>query len=132
MMRSIVFTLLQLVAVLGASLGVYGAETPQPSTNAPSRYEFRQQHSVDGIGKFYMGREIAHVMGHQAADWLERPSRDEEEKTELLVEELKIKPGHVVADIGAGSGYFSRRLARKVGERGRILAVDIQQEMLDL
>src|SRR6266571_2677644 len=108
-MRSIVLTLLQLVALLGASLRVYSAETPQPSTNAPGHYEFRQQHSVDGIGKFYQGREIAHVMGHQAADWLERPTRDEEERTELLVDSLRIKPGDTVADIGAGTGYFSRR-----------------------
>jgi len=131
-MRSIVFTLLQLVALLGVSLRVYGAETPEPSTNAPSHYEFRQQHSVDGIGKFYLGREIAHVMGHQAADWLERPTRDEEEKTELLVDALGVKAGDVVADIGAGTGYFSRRLSKKVGATGSILAVDIQPEMLDL
>ncbi len=95
-------------------------------------YEFRQEHSRDGIGKFYLGREIAQVMGHQAADWLERQERDAEEKTELLVASLPIMPGDVVADIGAGTGYFSRRLARKVGVAGKILAVDIQPEMLDL
>ena len=98
----------------------------------PARYEYREIHSRDGIGKFYMGREIAHVMGHQAADWLERPERDEEEKTELLVESLSVKSGEVVADIGAGTGYFSRRLAKKVGHKGKILAVEIQQEMIDL
>jgi ubiquinone/menaquinone biosynthesis C-methylase UbiE len=95
-------------------------------------YEFRQEHSGDGIGKFYLGREIAQVMGHQAADWLERQERDAEEKTELLVASLPIKPGDVVADIGAGTGYFSRRLAKKVGAAGKILAVDIQPEMLEL
>ena len=96
-----------------------------------NRYEFRAEHSRDGIGKFYLGREIAHVMGHQAADWLERPERDEEEHTERLVEALPVKPGDVVADIGAGTGYFSRRLAKKVGAKGKILAVDIQPEMID-
>jgi len=79
-----------------------------------------------------MGREIAHVMGHEAADWLERGEREEEERPDLLLKELKIKQGDVVADIGAGSGYYTRRLAKLVGERGIVYAVDIQQEMLDL
>src|SRR2546421_5919681 len=96
------------------------------------RYVFREDHSPDGIGKFYMGREIAHVMGHQAADWLERPQREEEEKTDLLVRSLNIRPGSVVADIGAGTGYFCRRLSKLVGDKGQILAVDIQPEMLQL
>ena len=97
-----------------------------------AEYEFRKEHSPDGIGKFYMGREIAHVMGHQAADWLERPERDKEEHTEKLVQAINIKPGEAVADIGAGTGYFTRRLAEKVGPRGKVFAVDIQPEMLTL
>jgi len=99
---------------------------------ATNRYEFHQPHDPAGIGKFYMGREIAQVMGHESADWLERPERDTEEHTEVLIEQLKLKPGEVVADIGAGTGYFSRRLARKVGAMGKVLAVDIQLEMLTL
>ena len=95
-----------------------------------NRYEYREQHSRDGIGKFYMGREIAHVMGHQAADWLERPERDAEEHTEAMAVALPLRRGMVVADIGAGTGYFTRRLAKVVGERGRVMAVDIQPEML--
>ena len=105
------------------------AADPVAATN---HYEFRSEHSRDGIGKFYMGREIAHVMGHQAADWLERPERDEEEHTEKLVAELKIQPGDILADIGAGTGYFTRRLAKQTGPKGSVLAVDIQPEMLDL
>lgn len=97
-----------------------------------SRYEFRAEHDRDGIGKFYLGREIAHVMGHQAADWLERPERVEEEQPDRLIDALRLKPGQSVADIGAGSGYFTWRLAKQVGPRGRVYAVDIQQEMLDL
>jgi len=97
-----------------------------------NRYETRQDHDPNGIGKFYMGREIAIVMGHQAADWLERPSREDEEHSEKMVALLGIKPGEAVADIGCGTGYFSRRLAKLVGPGGKILAVDIQPEMLQM
>jgi SAM-dependent methyltransferase len=108
------------------------AELPQQVNVGTNRYEFHQPHDPAGIGKFYLGREIAQVMGHEAADWLERPERDTEEHTEVLVEQLQLKPGDIVADIGAGTGYFSRRLARKVGATGKVLAVDIQPEMLTL
>lgn len=97
-----------------------------------TRYEYREQHSPDGIAKFYMGREIAHVMGHLAADWLERPERNAEENTELLVKSLPLKEGDVIADIGAGTGYFTRQLAAKVGPKGKVFAVDIQPEMITL
>ena len=104
-------------------------------TNVPAnvpRYETHAPHDPNGIGKFYLGREIAHVMGHEAADWLERPERQKEERTDLLVPALKLKTGDVVADIGCGSGYYTRRLAQAVGINGNVFAVDIQQEMLDL
>jgi ubiquinone/menaquinone biosynthesis C-methylase UbiE len=97
-----------------------------------SGYEMRAAHDPNGIGKFYMGREIAHVMGHEAADWLERPERQQEERTDLLIPTLKLKPGEIVADIGCGSGYYTRRLAKAVETNGDVFAVDIQQEMLDL
>lgn len=103
-----------------------------PPNPPPDRYELRSPHDPSGIGKFYMGREIAHVMGHQAADWLERPEREAEEKTHLLMDALKFQPGEVVADIGAGTGYLTRRIAMKVLPRGKVYAVDIQPEMLDL
>jgi precorrin-6B methylase 2 len=96
------------------------------------RYETRAEHDPNGIGKFYMGREIAHVMGHQAAGWLERPERETEERTDLLVNAMHLKAGESVADIGAGSGYFSWRMAQAVTPTGKVFAVDIQQEMLDL
>ena len=95
-------------------------------------YTYRAEHDPDGIGKFYAGREIAHVMGHQAADWLERPERQQEERTDLLVQLLPLRTGDVAADIGAGTGYMSWRMAEKVGGKGRVYCVDIQQEMLDL
>ncbi|MEY2852943.1 MAG: hypothetical protein RL030_75 [Pseudomonadota bacterium] len=88
--------------------------------------------SADGTGKQYMGREIAQVMGWQAASWLEREEREKEERTSLLIEELGLKAGMVVADVGAGSGYLSRRIATRVAPGGRVLAVDIQPEMLAL
>jgi precorrin-6B methylase 2 len=107
------------------------AQEKSTNTVAPI-YETRAEHSPDGIGKFFMGREIAHVMGHQGADWLERPEREAEENTVLMVESLKLKSGEVVADIGAGTGYISRKLSKKVGDKGIVYAVEIQQEMLDI
>jgi ubiquinone/menaquinone biosynthesis C-methylase UbiE len=95
-------------------------------------YSYRSNHDPDGIGKFYAGREIAQVMGHQGADWLERPERQAEERTDLLVELLPLRSGDVAADIGAGTGYMSWRMAEKVGNKGRVYCVDIQPEMLDL
>src|SRR5437016_9565307 len=122
----------QLTFVLVTCPGCYSQPTsPSPGTTS-SHYEVRQQHDPDGIGKIFMGREIACVMGHQAADWLERSEREQEERPELLLPALKLKPGDVVADIGAGTGYYTRRLAKLVGDKGTVYAVDIQQEMLDL
>jgi len=102
------------------------------STASSPRYEMRAEHDPNGIGKFFMGREIAHVMGHQAADWLERPERELEERPDLLVPALKLRPGDAVADIGCGTGYHTRRLAKAVGTNGVVYAEDIQPEMLDL
>jgi len=98
----------------------------------PPKYEFRVEHDPNGMGKFYMGREIAIVMGHEAAGWLERPEREKEEQPSKLIKELKLKAGDVVADIGAGSGYYSFKFSPIVGQTGKIYAVDIQQEMLDI
>ena len=93
-------------------------------------YEFGPA-SRDGIGKFFQGREISHVMGHLGAAWLERPSRRQEERTDLLIDNLPLTANSVVADIGAGTGYFSFEIARRI-PGGKVLAVDIQQEMLDI
>lgn len=88
--------------------------------------------SADGIGKRYMGREISAVMGWQGAAWLERQERDREERTDLLLAALALKPGMVVADIGAGTGYLSRRMAPTVMPGGKVWAVDVQPEMINL
>jgi ubiquinone/menaquinone biosynthesis C-methylase UbiE len=100
--------------------------------SAQTNYYSQIPTSRDGIGKSFMGREIAHVMGHQAADWLERPERMREERPDLLISELDLKPGMAVADIGAGTGYHSSRIAQLVGKSGKVFAVDIQREMLAL
>jgi protein-L-isoaspartate O-methyltransferase len=105
---------------------------PAAAQDAPPRYETRANHDPNGTGKFYLGREIALVMGHEAAGWLDRPEREKEEQPTKLLEILKLKPGEVVADIGAGSGYYSFRMAEKVGPTGKILAVDVQPEMLTI
>ncbi len=122
-------TLLLLCGLACLPLSLTAAATNSPTV---SRYETRAEHDPDGIGKFYLGREIAHVMGHQAADWLERPEREREERTDLLMPALKLNPGDCVADIGCGSGYHTRRLARAVGTNGVVFAVEIQPEMLAL
>ena len=102
----------------------------QQETDSAGIYESRRA-SRDGIGKLYMGREISHVMGFAGASWLERPERDAEEATSQLVAQLPLEPDDVVADIGAGTGYFAFRMAQRVPE-GKVFAVDIQQEMLDV
>ncbi|HEX6791793.1 MAG TPA: class I SAM-dependent methyltransferase [Candidatus Krumholzibacteria bacterium] len=89
-----------------------------------------QPPSRDGTGKVYMGREIAIPMGHRGATWLERRSREHEESPATLVRMLQLRPTDVVADIGAGTGYFSFRIAPLVPQ-GSVLAVDIEPEMLD-
>ncbi len=94
-------------------------------------YEIDPARSTTGIGKFYMDREISFVMGHQAAEWLNRPGRIQEEMPDEVVANMGLASDHVVADIGAGSGYFSFRIARLVPD-GKVLAVDIQEEMLQL
>ena len=102
------------------------AQTQRYTLTAPSR---------DGIGKAYMGREIAGVMGWQGASWLERDERQQEERGDLLLRELGLKPGMVVADIGAGTGYYARRIAPLVGSGnsgGVVYATDVQPEMMQM
>lgn len=90
------------------------------------------QPSADGTGKTYMGREIAQVMGYPGADWLERGSREREERPDLLLAALDLAPGMAVADVGAGTGYYSWQLAARIGDGGRVYAVDVQPQMLAL
>ena len=85
---------------------------------------------ADGIGKTHMGRQISHVMGFQGAAWLEREEREREERSDLLLRILAPAPGSVVADVGAGTGYYARRIADLIGPTGKVYAVDVQPEMV--
>ena len=106
------------------------AQQDQSPKDESSPYTFKTP-SPNGTGKYYMGREISYVMGHLAADWLERPEREEEENVRQAIENMRIQPDERIADIGAGSGYYTFRMADKV-PRGKVFAVDIQPEMLDI
>jgi SAM-dependent methyltransferase len=86
--------------------------------------------SADGIGKFHAGREIAQVMSFHGAQWLERTERIDEERPDLVLAALELKPGMAVADVGAGTGYYAWRMAQRVGSSGTVYAVDIQPEMI--
>ena len=116
MTKSLKTAVLLFSVMIHASLGLAQSYTYK----SPSR---------DGIGKIYQGREISKVMGHLGASWLERSSRANEESPNLAVDLLGLKKDMIVADFGAGTGYFTSKLARKCSI---VYAVDIQQEMLDL
>lgn len=123
-------TLLAACIILGSQFFTYDASIISQENNQ-DYYDYHAVHSHDGIGKFYLGREIAKVMGHNEFLWLERPSREQQEKPQKLIEALNLKPTDIIADIGAGSGYFSFRLASLVPD-GKVFSVDIQSEMLDI
>lgn len=114
-----------------AQQDVQAPSIPPSESHSEEAYYTNTQPSRDGIGKVYMGREIAQVMGHLGAQWLDRPERQQEERTDLLITMLELEPNDVVADIGAGSGYFTIPLARQV-TNGNVLAVEIQPEMLEI
>jgi ubiquinone/menaquinone biosynthesis C-methylase UbiE len=99
---------------------------------APARGQPTDDDARGNRPRAYKGRVIAPVMGYEGADWLERQDRDQTEQPEKVLDALRIRPGSTVADIGAGTGYFSLRIARRVGSKGRVLATDIQPEMLRL
>ncbi|MCA0131795.1 class I SAM-dependent methyltransferase [Winogradskyella alexanderae] len=94
-----------------------------------NQYTFKKG-DYNGIGKWYMGREIAYVMGYQGIGWLERPEREKEEETSKLLKNMNIQPSDVIADIGAGSGYHVFKMA-PLAKNGKVYAVDIQQEMIN-
>ncbi|SNC74844.1 Ubiquinone/menaquinone biosynthesis C-methylase UbiE [Hymenobacter gelipurpurascens] len=114
---------------LSESTAAQLSEFQRSSVPDSSGYMRRAPQDPNGIGKYYLGRQIAHVMGHEGSDWLERSDRQQEEGTDILLRELQLKPTDVVADIGAGTGFFTFRMSPLVPQ-GKVLAVDIQPEML--
>lgn len=118
-MRSLLLFLFVAHAQIGCTQGA----------DASGPYEYRKG-SDDGIGKWYMGREISHTMHHAHSEWLDRPEREREERPAKMIARMKLEPGDVIADIGCGTGYHSIRMAQQVPE-GRVYAVDIQAPMLD-
>jgi SAM-dependent methyltransferase len=99
----------------------------QNSTN-DQKYIYKKG-DYNGIGKWYMDREIAYVMGYEGIGWLERSEREKEENVSKLIQNMGIKPNDTIADIGAGSGYHVFRIA-PIANKGMVYAVDIQTEML--
>ncbi len=92
------------------------------------RYTYKSG-DPNGINKWYMGRQIAYVMSHYGIGWLERPEREIEENSSLLIQNLKLKQGMNIADIGAGSGYYSKLISKQIG-KGKVYAVDVEPEMI--
>ena len=117
-------------ALLGGTDSTATVQPTAPADTADTLYTQRTP-SRNGTGKVYMGREISNVMGHRGADWLERSARETKERPDLLVDSLPLDPTDTVADIGAGTGYLSFRVAPRVPQ-GNVLAVDIQPEMLSM
>jgi ubiquinone/menaquinone biosynthesis C-methylase UbiE len=115
---------LALTAILFGTCPLISQIPPQ------QHYETRAKHDPNGTGVFYMGREIAQVMGPGGIEWLDRADRDTDEHPAEVLDALQLHPGEIVADLGAGSGYFTFRMAPKVAPTGKVLAVDVQQEML--
>ena len=105
------------------------AETPKDRLDDVELY-IRKQASRDGTGKEFFGREISQVMGHLGAGWLERPTREREERSSKMIDLLGVSDGDDIADIGAGTGYFSFPIAKRT-PNGTVYAVDIQPEMLE-
>jgi ubiquinone/menaquinone biosynthesis C-methylase UbiE len=110
---------------------IYIPQAIAKESDSNNYYRTKTFHDLDGIGKYYLNREIARVMGHQAMSWLERDGREKAENPQAVIEHLDLKPTDTVADLGTGTGYFAFRIADLVPQ-GKVYAVDIQPEMLEV
>jgi protein-L-isoaspartate O-methyltransferase len=115
-------------ALLAAAL-LAGVPLAAQDVSSPAQAEAPRRIRRDPPGTF-MGRRIAPVMSFEGADWLIRETREQQEQPEAMLDALKIAPGSTVADVGAGVGYMSLRIARRVGPEGLVLATDIQPQMI--
>ena len=122
--------LLPFAIVFSVLTGCVAQNNSTETVPASQAYNF-QKGDPNGIGKWYMGREIAYVMGFQGIGWLERTEREreKEEQTKLLIQNMQIEVNDTIADIGAGSGYHVFKMA-PITSKGLVYAVDIQEEML--
>ena len=119
---------LVMMALVGFSFQNCTAQEKSKPVSNSEIYTYKKG-SSNGIGKWFMGREIAYVMGYQGMAWLNRPDREKEENVSLLIDNMDIQTDDIVADIGAGSGYHVFKMA-PLAKNGSIYAVDIQPEML--
>ncbi len=118
----------------GAALVAVLALVP-PGCQTPGSVQAQQGKKTGGVlelGKVTRKRQIAPLFSAEHADWLTRPDREKTEQPERVLDALQICEGATVADVGAGVGYFTWRLAKRVGPNGKVIAVEVQQKMLDL
>jgi ubiquinone/menaquinone biosynthesis C-methylase UbiE len=116
-------TLLLLLAMLALARPTFAQESGTEKSASPDAPPALQE---------YQGRQIAQTMHWLGAEWLIRNEREREERCSLMLTSLGVKPGMTVCDMGCGNGFYTLQLAKMVGEKGRVYAVDIQPEMLKL
>ena len=122
------FLLFAIVTIIGFVKCNSQQKVVATKTTTDTVYSYKNA-TEDGIGKFYFGREIAHVMGAGGGEWLEREERNKEENTKMAIAKIDLPTNAVMADIGAGTGYYSFKLAAKVPD-GKVYAVEVQDEFI--
>ncbi len=125
MIRPALFAGTFLAGLLGWQIGASFGQTPAVETQEKAA-------EIPPPKSQYLGRVIAPTMTYHGAPWLIRPERRQEERPDLVMQHLGLKPGMQVCDMGCGNGYYTMRIAKAVGKQGRVYAVDIQPEMLQM